>query len=441
MSIAKLISSRTHVIPGRLKVSELFFDVPLDHSLPDSSRTLRIFGRSVERVEKPAAPPAEGEGGKPKQLPYFVYLQGGPGFGCAPPQDYGFTGLVLDRGFKMLFLDQRGMGLSTPVTARTLAIQGDSKVQVDYLKLFRADTAVKDLEAIRKCLTADYPEEKKKWSIVGQSYGGFVATTYLSQAPEGLREVFTLGGLPPVNQKDPDEVYKRLHRKVQERNAKYYEKYPEDVEAVKRIARHLDHKDQPVMFADGGELSLMRFLSMGISFGFHGGLDTVHDIVLRTVNDLETFGFLTKPTLVRIEATGGFEDHVLYAIMHESIYCQRGGKSDWSASRILSKHKTSTNAPLEFIGEMVLRDHFSVYPELKVLTEVADALANIDDWPDLYDVDRLKQNEVPVYSATYVEDMYVDFGFAQETARTIKGAKTFVTNMIGGLQESFRAER
>lgn len=79
---------------------------------------------------------------------------------------------------------------------------------------------------------------------------------------------------------------------------------------------------------------------------------------------------------------------------------------------------------------MVLRDHFSVYPELKVLTEVADALANIDDWPDLYDVDRLKQNKVPVYSATFVEDMYVDFEFAQETARTIKGAKTFVTNMM-----------
>lgn len=101
MSIAKLISSRTHLIPGRLKVSELFFDVPLDHSLPDGSRTLRIFGRSVERAEKPATPPAGGDGGKPKQLPYFVYLQGGPGFGCAPPQDYGFTGLLLDRGFKV----------------------------------------------------------------------------------------------------------------------------------------------------------------------------------------------------------------------------------------------------------------------------------------------------------------------------------------------------
>lgn len=112
MSIAKLISTRTHLIPGRLKVSELFFDVPLDHSLPNSgnsssksNNTIRIFGRSVERLETPAAPPAAAADQKPKQLPYFVYLQGGPGFGCAAPQDYGFTGLVLDKGFKVcLFL-------------------------------------------------------------------------------------------------------------------------------------------------------------------------------------------------------------------------------------------------------------------------------------------------------------------------------------------------
>jgi pimeloyl-ACP methyl ester carboxylesterase len=331
---------------------------------------------------------------------------------------------------QMLFLDQRGTGLSTPVTAQTLALQGEIKEQVDYLKLFRADTAVKDWEAIRKCLTADYPEEKKKWSIIGQSYGGFVATTYLSQAPEGLREVFTVGGLPPVSQKNPDEVYRRLYRKVLERNGKYYEKYPEDVKAVADIARLLQGEDSPIMLPDGGELSLVRLLSMGICFGFHGGLDLVHDVVLRTINDLEAFGFLTKPTLYRIQAMGSFEDHVLYAIIHESIYCQRGGKSGWSASRLLSEHQTPSNEPWSFIGEMVLRDHFAVYSELKLFWEVADSLAKFDDWPDLYDVDQLKQNNVPVYSATFIDDMYVDFEFAQETARMIKGAKTFVTNMM-----------
>jgi hypothetical protein len=98
MSIAKLISSRAHTIPGRLKVSELVFDLPLNHSLP-SSKTIRIFGRSVERIESPAAPPSLEQ--EPKQLPYFLYLPGGPGFGCGMPQNYGFLNLVLNRGYKV----------------------------------------------------------------------------------------------------------------------------------------------------------------------------------------------------------------------------------------------------------------------------------------------------------------------------------------------------
>ena len=40
---------------------------------------------------------------------------------------------------------------------------------------------VKDCEAIRKTLTTDFPEGKKKWSAMGQSFGGFCCVTYLSQ--------------------------------------------------------------------------------------------------------------------------------------------------------------------------------------------------------------------------------------------------------------------
>ena len=49
---------------------------------------------------------------------------------------------------------------------------------------------MRDCEAIRQALTAEYPEEKKKWSIMGQSFGGFCSLTYLSFHPEGLRESF-----------------------------------------------------------------------------------------------------------------------------------------------------------------------------------------------------------------------------------------------------------
>jgi hypothetical protein len=63
------------------------------------------------------------------------------------------------------------------------------------MKSFRADSIVKDCEAIRQALTVDYPEDQKKWSIMGQSFGGFCSTTYLSFYPEGVKEAFLFGGL------------------------------------------------------------------------------------------------------------------------------------------------------------------------------------------------------------------------------------------------------
>jgi len=53
--------------------------------------------------------------------------------------------------------------------------------QAEYLRHFRADNIVRDCEALRKFLTADYPDEQKKWSVIGQSFGGFCAVTYLSK--------------------------------------------------------------------------------------------------------------------------------------------------------------------------------------------------------------------------------------------------------------------
>lgn len=88
--------------------------------------------------------------------------------------------------------------MSSTVTARTLATEGGPAQQAALLKHFRADSigrrtlfevvgcttdtgAVQDCEAIRKTLTADFPEEKKKWSIMGQSFGGFCCVNYLSR--------------------------------------------------------------------------------------------------------------------------------------------------------------------------------------------------------------------------------------------------------------------
>jgi pimeloyl-ACP methyl ester carboxylesterase len=214
---------------GKLSITEHFFEVPKDHSKPGEG-TIRIFARSARKHENPITP----DPSKDTKLPWLLYLQGGPGMSCRSPQNYPFTQKMLDNGYQMLYLDQRGTGLSTPISASTLQEIGGVQQQVDFLRLFRADSIVRDAEAIRQALIADEPEEKRKWSTVGQSFGGFCTLTYLSLYPQALRECFMFGGLAPLVS-SPDDVYKRLYKRVLERNDVYYSKYPEDVARVKQI--------------------------------------------------------------------------------------------------------------------------------------------------------------------------------------------------------------
>jgi pimeloyl-ACP methyl ester carboxylesterase len=399
--------------------------------------TLQLFARSALKAEKPADynPTAHLEA-KKTQLPWLVYLQGGPGFECSPPQNVSWIHNILDRGYQVLMLDQRGTGLSSAISQSSLQLRGDEKVQAEYMKSFRADSIVKDCEAVRKALTSEYPEEKKKWSIMGQSFGGFCCTTYLSFYPEGVKEAFLFGGLPPMRD-GADEVYERLYPRVKSRNEAYYEKYPEDVDRVVRIVRLLSRFGDTTVRVQGGEgyMSARRFLQLGISFGKHGGLDEVHALVLRADTDLTQFGHLTRPTVLAIEALQSWDTNVIYALLHEPIYCQ-GTASNWSAERVLSKFpefslsRVDSTDPVYFTGEMIYPFMFDCYPELKKLKTVGELLAQEKDWPKLYDVEQLKKNEVPVYAAVYVDDMYVDFDLSMETARTIKGCKPFITNMM-----------
>ena len=70
------------------------------------------------------------------------------------------------------------------------------------------------------------------------------------------------------------------------------------------------------------------------------------------------------------------------------------------------------------------------YAELQELKETADILAGMDHWTNLYDEEQLAKNKVPMYSITYVDDMYVDFDFARKTASKIRNCKQFITNAV-----------
>ncbi|KAK5126376.1 hypothetical protein LTR85_010612 [Meristemomyces frigidus] len=426
---AKIVSQKTYQVAGKLKITEHFFDVPKDYSKPQGG-TIRVFARSVKKHDTSVVP----ETSKDKeQLPWMCYLQGGPGMECRSPQSYPWTQTVLDRGYQLLYLDQRGTGLSTPVTASTLQMRGYNDVQAKYLKLYRADSIVKDCEAIRQALTADYPDEKKKWSIMGQSFGGFCSITYLSFHPEGLREAFLFGGLQPLV-KSPDEVYRRLYKRVSRRNEAYYAKCPDDIDRVKAIMNFLKRfGDGKIKLPSEGTLTRRRFRQLGIMFGFHGGLDAVHDIILKASSDIEAFGHLTRGSLAAIDNATGFDDHLIYAILHEPIYCE-GNAPAWSAHRLMEEYPAfdldKTEGPIYFTGEMIYPSMFEDYTELRKVQDVAEMVASDADWGPLFDEVQLAKNEVPVYAASYFEDMYVDFDLSMETAAKIKGCKVFTTNVM-----------
>src|SRR3989442_1485282 len=81
--------------------------------------------------------------------PYLLFLQGGPGFEATRPTSppSGWMKRALE-DYRVLLLDQRGTGRSTPVGS---LIPGETpEAQATYLTYFRADSIVRDAELIRR---------------------------------------------------------------------------------------------------------------------------------------------------------------------------------------------------------------------------------------------------------------------------------------------------
>ncbi|CAA7260406.1 unnamed protein product [Cyclocybe aegerita] len=413
-----------------LKVIERFFIVPLDYSKPEGEK-IRVFARSV--IPKAKAKTAEEEA----KLPYVAYLQGGPGFEIGLMGNSGYTKELHEKGYQTLWVDQRGTGLSTSLTPDTLPnhVKTDEEI-AQYLKHFRADNIVRDCEFIRNELLGhkESPEDRK-WSLMGQSFGGFCIITYLSFFSAGLKEVFMTGGLAPLVDQ-PDAVYEALAKRVIKRNEVYYKKYPQDVQRVRNILAFLE--SNTVTLPNGGRLSPTRFQQLGLEFGMHGGIDRIHQIVFRATSDLDLVKKISYKTLQTIQQLQGLDGNPLYAILHEPIYCQ-GKAANWSASRVVQKYDCfswsyvkaqDVSTPLYFLGEMIFPETFDDYANLRPWKAAAEILAKDDSWGPLYDLDQLAKNEVKVSAVTYFNDMYVDFDFAQQTASKIKNTEQYITNQL-----------
>lgn len=399
-----------HRIPG-LILKDHTFQLPLDYSKPNGEK-IKVFAREVVATAH-----------EKDNLPWLVYLQGGPGFGAPRPADSsGWLKRALQE-YRVLLLDQRGTGRSTPILPQTLIQRGSPQEQAAYMMHFRADAIVKDAEMIRRKLLG----EQGRWTLLGQSYGGFCAVHYLSVAPDSLGGVILTGGLAPIT-RPIDDVYRHTYQEVLRRNRLYYERYPEDVALVQAIVTRL--AAEGVTLPAGGQLTPRRFQQLGIAFGAKHGFEKVHYLLERAFVDGKEGRELSYFFLCSLENEQAFETNPIYVLLHEPIYCE-GYASNWSAERVRSEFPSfaiQPGEPVYFTGEMVYSWMMDDYGELRTLKKAANILANYANWQKLYDTNVLNRNTVPVAAALYYNDMYVARELSLETAAEIKGIRLWITN-------------
>ncbi|ABS05366.1 alpha/beta fold hydrolase [Kineococcus radiotolerans] len=397
--------TESHRVDGH-DVHEHVLTVPLDHR-GRAPGTIEVFAREYVR---------DGRGAAPR----LVFFQGGPGHPANRPD---VVGGWLERAleeFRVVLLDQRGTGRSTPLDRQGLAELATPAEQARYLTHFRADSIVADAELLRNALGGD------TWAALGQSYGGFCLTTYLSQAPHGLREVLITAGLPGIAT-SADDVYRATYAQTALRNEEFSVRYPRDLAVAQQVADHLDGVEE--FLPTGERLSSRRFRTIGIALGQATGFDGLHFALEDPFTTVRGERRLRERFLLEVGRRVSFAAHPLYALLHESIYAQ-GSATDWAAHRVRAEFPAfALDAPgFRFTGEHVYPWQFEEDPALVPLRAAADLLAADPDLPPLYDADVLAENTVPVAAAVYVDDMFVPYEFSRATATAIRGARTFVTN-------------
>ena len=387
-------------------ITDHTFLVPLDYE-NKNGKEISIFAREIERKETAN-----------KELPYLVFFQGGPGYESPRPiTDSGWIKRASEE-YKVLLLDQRGTGLSTPVSGDSFKAMNDSDL-AHYLTFFRADNIVRDAEEIRKNLIQD-----KKWSVLGQSFGGFCATNYLSFYPNSLEKVFITGGLPPLSA-HPDDIYRSTYKRVIQKNKIFYDIFPQAKVNSRKIADHL--MENEVLLPNGDTLSVERFQQLGLNLGFSDGMATLNFLFERAfVNKKLSYSFLKG-----ILSLQTFDTNPIFTVLHEACYAQEFS-TDWSAYRILDEYQEfkPDNNDLFFTGEMLYPWMLDSYKALKPFKGAANILAKKNDWPMLYSEKNLKDNQVSVAAAVYTNDMYVDREYSMELAGIIPNMSIWETETL-----------
>ncbi len=379
--------------------------VPVDRDHPERFGSIEVFAREVVDADRAH-----------EDLPVLLFLQGGPGGTSPRPTASGWWTTALST-HRLVLLDQRGTGRSSRIDAARVAGLGGAAA--DYLACFRADAIVADAEDLRREVFGG-----KRWATLGQSYGGFVTLSYLSRHPEALTACYVTGGLPGLRA-DAEEVYRRTVPRQLARNAELGERFPADVALLGAMADRLAAED--VRLPDGDRLTVERWQTLGMGLGMSTGVESMHWLL-----DAMADGPHAVPDalLGEVAARTGFAENPLYAVLQEVIYHQGERAGGWAAAAEHERHGALAPAarPLVLTGEAMFPWMFSQVRALRPFQAVAEELAARQEWPLLYDLDRLAANEVPVAAVQYVDDPYVDLELALGTADAVGNARVWVTN-------------
>ncbi|WP_031206067.1 alpha/beta fold hydrolase [Microbacterium sp. UCD-TDU] len=379
-----------------LTVEEHTLTVPLVWGDPTDHRTIDIFARVVAR-----------EGGE--SLPYLVFLQGGPGHEAPRPFHSSTSPAWLDEAlahYRLVLLDQRGTGLSTPIGDHDL-VRGAEAV-AEHLTHLRADAIVRDCEAMREHLGAT------TWSVLGQSFGGFTTLAYLSTDAASLEDVFITGGLSAVG-RHPDDVYALCYDKMRDASERYYRRFPEHRDAMRRLVDLADAGD--IILPDGEVVSRSRLRSVGSALGTNDGWQTLWSILER---DPSSNAF--RYDLMHAMPYDG--RNPLYFAFHESSYAD-GHATRWSAER--TEPTDFRDDPTLFTGEHIRREWTETVPAFQPWRDVALHLAEFE-WPSIYDAAAISASGATGAAAVYINDVYVPYEFSLETAKLIPGVQLWQTS-------------
>nr|WP_246847927.1 alpha/beta fold hydrolase [Vibrio crassostreae] len=384
------------------------FELPLDYQAKDGQQ-IQVFARELVDLAKDS-----------QELPWLIYFQGGPGF--PSPRVSGQSGWLKRalQNYRVLLLDQRGTGNSTVISHETLAHMSPEQ-QAEYLSHFRADNIVRDAEAIREQFGV------KQWSTIGQSFGGFCTLSYLSLFPQSLQRCYVTGGIPSI-EREADDVYRATYKRVEDKNRAFFAQFPQAQAMCCEISDYLLNND--VRLPNGQVFTVEQFQLIGINLG--GGEANLPMYFTLESAFVEVNGNkqLSYSFLNQMQQEQGYLTNPIYAILHESIYCQ-GTASNWSAHRVREQYSHfnyQSGSEFWFTGEMVYPWMFDQLETLKPLREAANMLAEKSDWGTLYNAAQLSKNTVPMACAVYADDMYVELDYSRETLANIPNSKAWITN-------------